>query len=147
MGSTRLVRGVIFVAFGVVTGCATHPPAPPPQSSPGSELFEGPGFPSQMSYHSLNPETGTTMLALCVGPNGRVTGAPSVVKSSGSADLDRSAVIITVAQTSGHWVVRRRDGGAPGNACAEVAVQFEAKTVSIKLQRVRKGGQTTGGFG
>jgi TonB family protein len=63
------------------------------------------------------------MVSLCVGPDGKLSAAPTVSKSSGTASLDEAAVKYAQA-TSGHWKPATEDG-KPINKCNQLPVKFK----------------------
>ncbi len=67
-------------------------------------------------------EQGTAIVDVCVGPNGRLTSTPRLVRSSGSPRLDRAALRYARA-TSGHWRTATR-GARAVRACTDLPVRF-----------------------
>jgi hypothetical protein len=120
MTSKQLMQYLIFITAGVVSGCATQPQSSLQTPQPPA----GVGFPFTADYFSAHgPEVGTTTIRLCMTSSGQLARLPSLVKTSGDAQLDEGAIIVLVAN-SRDWLFRRPDEGPPGNACAIVRAQF-----------------------
>jgi protein TonB len=113
-------------AITVVKRVVRAPPAPPPPVRI-TPLSPGRGMPPTDNYYPDASrrlgEQGTAMVKICVGPNGRLSSPPQVVKSSGSPRLDQAAVQYADA-TSGHWNPERRNG-TPVNFCGTLPVKFQ----------------------
>jgi TonB family protein len=68
-------------------------------------------------------EEGSAALHVCVGPNGKTSEEPTVIKTSGSSRLDEGAVRLAKA---GHYNPGTEDG-KPINACFNVSIKFQLK--------------------
>jgi TonB family protein len=69
---------------------------------------------------------GATELRVCADDAGRLTQAPTVVRSSGDAGLDAAAVRIARAG-SGNYRPAQTVGGKPASGCASVSIRFESQ--------------------
>ena len=70
-------------------------------------------------------QEGLVGVSLCIGPDGKLSKAPTVVKSSGTASLDEAALRYANA-TSGHWKPATEDGKAV-EKCSQLPVRFTLK--------------------
>jgi periplasmic protein TonB len=103
--------------------------ASPPYPKPVDLVSGGPGagFPNTESYYPaaarrLGAE-GAAAVRVCVDPNGRLTADPTIVQSSGSAQLDRGALRLARAG-SGRYRPTTANG-RPITACYAFRVRFE----------------------
>lgn len=121
MKSKQLMRYLILIAVGVASGCATQPQPSLQRTQPPA----GVGFPFTAVYFPAHgsAEVGTATIRLCMSSSGQLARFPSLVKSSGNAQLDEGATLTLIAN-SRHWRFRRPDEGPPGNACAILRAQF-----------------------
>jgi TonB family protein len=69
-------------------------------------------------------ETGTSVVQSCVGPNGKLLRAPTVVESSGFAELDKAA--IKMAKDT-EYSAGTENGVAMAESCVEFPVRFAMK--------------------
>ncbi len=103
--------------------------APPPAPAPVryTPLSPASGFPATADYYPQSSqrlgEEGTAIVEVCVGPNGRLSADPRVIRSSGSPRLDRAALRYARA-TSGHWNPERANG-RPINFCGHLPIKFQ----------------------
>lgn len=101
--------------------------AAPPVHYTYTPLGRGHDFPSTESFYPQASqrlgEQGTAVVDICVGPNGRLSSRPKVVRSSGSSRLDRAAIRYADA-TSGHWIPEKRNG-RPINFCGQLPIKFQ----------------------
>jgi protein TonB len=103
------------------------PPEPPlvkrVQGGPGS------GFPTTDDYYPSSSrrlgENGVATIQVCVNESGRLTSAPTVAQSSGSARLDDGAIRLAQAG-SGHYRTTTEDG-RPVSDCYAFRIRFELK--------------------
>ena len=115
-------------AITVVKHVVRAPPAPPPAPAPVvyTPLGRGRDFPNTQNYYPQSAqqlgEQGTATVHICVGPNGRLSSRPQLVRTSGSGILDRAALRYARA-TSGHWVPEKRNG-VPINFCGNLPIKF-----------------------
>jgi protein TonB len=113
-------------AITVVKHVVRAPPRPPAPVRI-TPLGAGSGFPPTDNYYPDASrrlgEQGTALVKVCVGPNGRLTGAPQMIKSSGSSRLDEAAMQYARA-TSGHWRPEMRNGVAVA-ACGTLPIKFQ----------------------
>ncbi|HEY8054200.1 MAG: energy transducer TonB [Steroidobacterales bacterium] len=104
-----------------------RPPPKPAASVAPTTIGPGRGMPSPDDYYPGSArrlgQEGTAMVSLCVGPDGKLSAAPTVSKSSGTASLDEAAVKYAQA-TSGHWKPATEDG-KPINKCNQLPVKFK----------------------
>jgi periplasmic protein TonB len=107
-----------------------HVEAPRP-AAPTTRTPVGPGkgFPATEDYYPQASrrleEQGVVVVNVCVDPSGKLTGEPSVDKSSGSPRLDEGGVKLAKAG-SGHYKAATEDGKAvPG--CGKFAIRFQLR--------------------
>jgi TonB family protein len=106
-------------------------PAPPPSHGTAQAMKRvqggpGRGFPNTADYYPpeairLN-EQGGTGVSVCVNEAGRLTGAPTIAQSSGSARLDAGALKLARAG-SGHYQPTTEDG-RPVSSCYSFRIRF-----------------------
>ena len=107
------------------------PPTPPAPPRAVTRVPGGPGngFPNTDEYYpSISKwklEQGIATVRVCVDTNGRLTGEPTTVASSGSARLDVGALQLAKAG-SGHYRPTLEDGKAV-NSCYSFRVRFELR--------------------
>lgn len=105
------------------------PPPPPAPPKPTKVVKPGLGknFPNSEDYYPAASkrlgETGTPIVRVCVGPNGKLEGEPTVETSSGSARLDEAAVKLAKA---GRYTAGSADG-QPNSQCFAFRIKFELK--------------------
>jgi protein TonB len=106
------------------------PPPPPAPPKPTNVVAARPDlkrFPSSEDYYPAASkrlgEQGSIVLRVCVGPNGKLEGEPTVQESSGSARLDEGAVKLAKA---GRYLPGSADG-QPTTSCFSFRVKFELK--------------------
>lgn len=89
----------------------------------------GRGFPNSEDFYpeasKRLEEQGVTTVHVCVGPDGKVTGDPTVAKSSGSNRLDGGAVKLAKA-ASGKYIAPTEDG-RPVAGCVNFNVKFQLR--------------------
>jgi TonB family protein len=89
----------------------------------------GAGFPETADYYPSSSirleEEGYSAVRVCVDAKGRLSSAPSIVQSSGSARLDEGALRLARAG-SGHYRASTEDG-QPANSCYPFGVRFQLK--------------------
>jgi periplasmic protein TonB len=105
------------------------PPPPPREVRRTPVGVTGRGFPNSDDFYPdasrRLEEQGLVTVHSCVGPDGKLTADPSVVKSSGSARLDGGAIRLAKA-ASGHYTPATEDGKAvPG--CVSFIVRFQLR--------------------
>jgi protein TonB len=113
-----------------ITAVATqkHEPAPPPKpAGPSSPPKVGKGFPNTDDYYPDASrrlgEEGMSVVRACVGPNGKLSEAPSIATSSGKERLDQAALKVATAG-SGHFQPAMEDGKAVGQ-CFNFGIRFK----------------------
>jgi TonB family protein len=116
---------------GRIEGSVIEPPAPPPShgTAPAMQRVQGGpgrGFPNTADYYPpeairLN-EQGSTGVSVCVNDAGRLTSAPTIAQSSGSARLDAGALKLARAG-SGHYQPTTEDG-RPVGSCYSFRIRF-----------------------
>jgi protein TonB len=105
------------------------PPATP--FHPVNRVLGGPGkaFPNTNDFYPPQAirrgEKGVATVNACVDDRGRLTAAPTLAKTSGSASLDDGALKLAKAG-SGHYRATTEDG-RPVSSCYEFLVRFEFK--------------------
>jgi TonB family protein len=114
-----------------VHNTSSQPPISPEPPRAITRIPGGPGagFPNTDEYYpSISKwklEQGTATVRVCVDANGRLTGEPATVASSGSARLDAGALQLAKAG-SGHYRPTLEDGKAV-NSCYSFRVRFELR--------------------
>lgn len=119
-----------------VAAVTTAPPIvdPIPSSTSShtvSRVLGGPGkaFPNTEDYYPFDArrrgETGAATVQTCVDDRGRLTAAPALVQTSGSASLDEGALKLAKAG-SGHYRATTEDG-RPVSSCYEFRIRFDFK--------------------
>lgn len=102
-------------------------PKPRPVHYTYTPLGRGSDFPATQAFYPQASqrlgEEGTAIVEICVGPNGRLSRNPRIVRSSGSPRLDRAALRYARA-TSGHWTPEKRNG-VPINFCGQLPIKFQ----------------------
>jgi periplasmic protein TonB len=104
--------------------------APPPRAAVAATAIGiGKGMPSTDEYYPSSArrlgQEGLVGVNLCIGPDGKLSKAPTVVKSSGTASLDEAAIRYANA-TSGHWKPATENGQAV-EKCSQLPVRFTLK--------------------
>lgn len=107
-----------------------RPPPPPPAPPKPTNVVApkiGKNFPSAEDYYPAASkrlgEQGVATVRVCVGPNGRLEGEPTIQESSGSARLDEGAIKLAKA---GRYVAGSSDG-QPTSGCFAFRIKFELK--------------------
>jgi len=103
------------------------PPAPPPHVSNKTNPSPGKNFPNSADYYPAASmrlgEEGSSVIHVCVGPNGKPSEEPTVAKTSGSSRLDEGAIKLAKA---GHYNPGTEDG-KPITACTNFSIKFQLK--------------------
>lgn len=100
-------------------------------SHPVTRMLGGPGagFPDTEDYYPADArrldEAGATVVGVCVDPRGRLTAAPTVVKSSGIGLIDEGALKLAGAG-SGHYRPTT-ENGRPVSACYAFRISFQLR--------------------
>jgi protein TonB len=108
-----------------------HSLPPPGPTHLVNRILGGPGkgFPNTDDYYPFDAiRTGTTGVAgvsVCVDDKGRLTAAPTLVQSSGSASIDGGALKLAKAG-SGHYRPTTEDG-RPVSSCYGYRIRFDFK--------------------
>ncbi len=102
-----------------------HPPAPPVHVGTHKPPTVGKGFPNSEDYYPaaskrLNEE-GSPTVHVCIAASGKLSAAPSIAQSSGSARLDEGALNLAKA---GRYVAGM-DDGKPIDACFDFRIKFQ----------------------
>ena len=101
-----------------------HPPAPPRVSNRVAAKL-GKNFPNSEDYYPAASkrlgEEGSPTIRVCVGPDNKLTEAPAVARSSGSARLDEGAVSLAKA---GRYIAAT-DDGKPLASCFDFRITFK----------------------
>jgi periplasmic protein TonB len=112
------------------------PPVAPPARNPVTRVLGGPGkgFPNTEDYYPPGAirmgKTGVATVQVCVDDRGRLTAAPTLAQTSGTASLDEGALRLAKAG-SGHYRATT-DDGQPVNSCYQIRVRYDLKDL---LQR------------
>ena len=107
------------------------PPPPYPTPKPVNVVMGGPGagFPNTEDYYPPAArrlgESGTAAVRVCVGPSGRLTSAPTILRSSGLALIDGGALRLARAG-SGHYRPTTEDG-RPVSGCYPFLISFRLR--------------------
>ena len=105
------------------------PPAPP--ATLVKRVLGGPGraFPNTDDFYPADAirkeQTGAVTVYTCVDEKGRLTAAPTVARSSGTASLDEGALKLAKAG-SGHYRATTEDG-RPVSSCYEFMVRYNLR--------------------
>jgi protein TonB len=106
--------------------------APPPVAHAAvaaTAIGAGKGLPATDDYYPQSArrlgQEGLVAIKLCVGPDGKLSEAPSVIKGSGTASLDEAAIKWANA-SSGHWKPATEEG-KPITKCSQLPVRFQLK--------------------
>jgi periplasmic protein TonB len=108
-----------------------HVEAPPRPAAPTTRTPVGPGkgFPNSEDYYPQASrrleEQGMAVVNVCVEPNGKLSGEPSLAQSSGSARLDDGALKLAKA-ASGHYKPATEDG-KPVAGCNRIGIRFQLR--------------------
>src|SRR5499427_74231 len=93
----------------------------------GTAVGLGKGFPNVDDYYPDASrrlgEEGLTVVDICVGPDGKLTEAPKVGKSSGHERLDQAAV--KVAQVGSGRFKPATEDGKPVAKCTQLPIRFK----------------------
>jgi len=104
----------------------------PPRSTPphvANRVSGGPGkgFPNTEDFYPFDAirsgTTGITGVQVCVDEKGRLTAAPTLAQTSGSASLDAGALKLAKAG-SGHYRATTEDG-RPVSSCYAFRIRFD----------------------
>jgi periplasmic protein TonB len=89
----------------------------------------GKGFPNSEDYYppasKRLEEQGVAVVAVCVGPDGKLTETPTIATSSGSPRLDEGAIKLATA-ASGKYKPATEDG-KPVPGCARLGIRFQMR--------------------
>lgn len=107
------------------------PPAPPPPPAPKGPTvkakIDARRFPNSEDYYPASAkrlgQQGNPAVRVCVGPNGRLVGEPTIAASSGIEALDQGAIKLAKA---GRYIAGQSDG-QPVEDCFAFRVKFELK--------------------
>ncbi len=104
-------------------------PAPVAHASVKTPVGPGKGFPNSDEFYPPASrrleEQGMAVVNVCVGPDGKLTGAPTIDKSSGSPRLDEGAIKLTTA-ASGRYKPAMEDGKAVAG-CNKLGIRFQLR--------------------
>jgi periplasmic protein TonB len=96
-------------------------------SGPSSPPKVGKGFPNTDDYYPDASrrlgEEGMSVVHVCVGPNGKLTEAPTIATASGKDRLDQAAIKVATAG-SGHFSPALEDG-KPVTQCFNFGIRFK----------------------
>jgi protein TonB len=106
-----------------------RPPPTPRPSTPGTPLGLGKGFPNSDEFYPSGArrlgQEGVATVAVCVGPDGKLSKEPAVEKSSGTASLDEAALKL-VRAGSGRFKAATAEG-KPIESCGKLPIRFTLK--------------------
>lgn len=105
-----------------------RPPPPPPRPVQRVDArVDMKRFPNSEDYYPASSkraeEQGSPVVRVCVGPNGRAAGQPTVTTSSGFPKLDEAAIKLAKA---GRYIAGSVDGKA-AESCISFRIKFEIK--------------------
>ena len=105
-----------------------HEAAPPPKpAGPSSPPKIGKGFPNTDDYYPDASrrlgEEGVSVVHACVGPNGKLSEAPTIATSSGKERLDQAA--LKVAQAGSGKFSPALEDGKPVTSCFNFGIRFK----------------------
>ncbi len=106
------------VAAAVVAHAVARTPAGPGKGFPNSEEFYPPAS-------KRLEEQGMAVINVCVGPDGKLTGAPTLDKTSGFPHLDEAAIKLTTS-ASGKYKPATEDG-KPVASCNKLGIRFQIR--------------------
>jgi len=116
-------------AIRVTNTPVVHAPPPVREVRRTAAGVTGRGFPNSDDYYPdasrRLEEQGAVTMHSCVGPDGKLTEEPSVMKSSGSARLDGGAMRLAKA-ASGKYTPATEDG-KPVAGCVNFIVKFQLR--------------------
>lgn len=105
---------------------------PPPvvhAAAGGTGIGYGKGFPNPDDFYPSSAQrlgqTGSVMVHICVGPDGKLSEEPKVEKSSGTSSLDEAALRYAKA-ASGRFKAATEEG-KPITKCGPMPVRFQLK--------------------
>jgi protein TonB len=105
------------------------PPSTPPKAVNRAVGGPGKAFPNTDDYYPPVAvrlgETGIATVRTCVDDKGRLTAAPTLAQSSGSASIDEGALKLAKAG-SGHYRATTEDG-RPVSSCYEFRIKFDLR--------------------
>jgi periplasmic protein TonB len=119
------------VATTAISNTTTQHVAAPVAAHAVNHTNAGPGkgFPNSEDYYPPASrrleEQGMSVINVCVGPDGKLTGAPSLEKTSGYPHLDEGALKLATA-ASGHYKPAM-DDGKPVAGCSKIGIRFQIK--------------------
>lgn len=89
----------------------------------------GKGFPNSEEFYppasKRLEEQGMAVVTVCVGPDGKLTAAPTIEKTSGFPHLDEAAIKLTTS-ASGKYNPPKEDG-KPVSGCGKLGIRFQIK--------------------
>jgi periplasmic protein TonB len=112
-----------------ITARIEQPKAPPVARAAvaATPVKLGKGFPNVDDYYPDASrrlgEEGLSVVAICVGPNGKLTEPPKIAKTSGHARLDDAAVKVA-SVGSGRFTPATEDG-KPITKCTDLPIRFK----------------------
>jgi periplasmic protein TonB len=120
------------VASTAITNTTTQHVAPAPVAPHAvTRTAAGPGrgFPNSEEYYppasKRLEEQGMAVINVCVGPDGRLTAAPTLDRTSGFPHLDEAAIKLTTA-ASGKYKPATEDG-KPVASCNKLGIRFQIR--------------------
>ena len=114
-----------------ITNVTTKPVAAPVAAHAVSRTAAGPGkgFPNSEEFYppasKRLEEQGMAVINVCVGPDGKLTGAPTLDKTSGFPHLDEAAIKLTTS-ASGKYKPATEDG-KPVASCNKLGIRFQIR--------------------
>jgi protein TonB len=119
------------VATTAITNVTTKPVAAAVVAHAVSRTAAGPGkgFPNSEDFYppasKRLEEQGMAVVNVCVGPDGRLTAAPTLDKTSGFPHLDEAAIKLTTSAT-GKYKPATEDG-KPVASCNKLGIRFQIR--------------------
>lgn len=106
---------------------APPPPPPAPKGPTYPAKIDARRFPNSEDYYPASAkrlgQEGSPAVRVCIAPNGRLVGEPTIVSSSGVEALDQGAIKLAKA---GRYIPGMNDG-QPAESCFSFRVKFELK--------------------
>ncbi|MBS0578708.1 MAG: TonB family protein [Proteobacteria bacterium] len=126
-----IVEVPVAAATTAITNTTTQHVAAPVAAH--AVVKRGPGtgknFPHSEDYYPPSSkrleEQGMAVINVCVGPDGKLTSAPTLDKTSGFPKLDEAAIKLTT-DASGKYTAPTEDG-KPVSACGKLGIRFQIR--------------------
>lgn len=122
---------VAAVTTAISNTTTQHVAAAPaaPKAVSRKALAVGKNFPNSEDFYppasKRLEEQGMAVVSVCVGPDGKLTGAPTIDKTSGFPHLDEAAIKLTTS-ASGKYNAPTEDGKAVAG-CGKLGIRFQIR--------------------